>query len=266
MNSNPKQLIFIVLFTLVCMVTTTGYADHVCGDTNSDGELNVSDAVYLINYVFLEGSPPPDPDCCGTPCGEMVTDYDGNTYRTVLIGDQCWMMDNLKVTHYRNGDSIPNVTDDIEWHDVSAGAYCDYNNDTANADVYGRLYNWYAVTDGRNIAPEGWHVPTLEEWQTLADYLGGEAVAGGKLKMPGTMFWQSPNTGATNESGFTALAGGYRNDWGNFIHMADDARFWTSTAYTGTNGEYVYLVYDSSELLQTWLYWRFGLSVRCVKD
>jgi uncharacterized protein (TIGR02145 family) len=257
--------VLVVIIAFVGLALTDSNAEYICGDANSDGSLNVSDAIYIANYVFV-GGPAPEPDCCGIACGEIVTDFDGNFYRTVLIGDQCWMMDNLKVTHYRNGDTIPNVADANEWHGFGEGAFCDFNNDPVNVDTYGRLYNWYAVTDGRNIAPEGWHVATLEEWQALADYLGGNAIAGGKLKATGTTFWLSPNTGATNESGFTAMPGGYRNDWGQFVHMADEARFWTSTMYTGTNGEYLYLVYNNSELLQTWLYWRFGLSVRCVKD
>jgi uncharacterized protein (TIGR02145 family) len=265
MNSNLKLIVSVVLFILLCLATTIAHADYICGDNNGDGGINVSDAVYIVNYIFI-GGPAPDPNCCGISCGGTVTDYDGNFYRTVRIGDQCWMMDNLKVTHFRNGDPIPNVTDAGEWLSLGTEAYCDYGNDPANADIYGRLYNWYAAIDSRNIAPEGWHVATLEEWQMLADYLGGDDVAGGKLKMAGTAYWLSPNTGATNESGFTAMAGGYRDEYGNFIHMADQARFWTSTMHTGTDGEYLYLVYDNSELMQTWLYWRYGLSIRCVKD
>jgi uncharacterized protein (TIGR02145 family) len=101
-----------------------------------------------------------------------VTDYDGNVYQIVLIGGQCWMMENLKVTHYRNGDPIPHVPNIGEWYGLSSGAYCDYNNDPGNVETYGRLYNWYAVDDSRNIAPEGWHVPTDDEWKQLEMYLG----------------------------------------------------------------------------------------------
>jgi uncharacterized protein (TIGR02145 family) len=267
MNSNSKSTISIILFVLLCFATTIAHADYICGDANSDGDLNVSDAVYLINYVFIFGSPAPAPNCCGYPCGGTVTDYDGNFYRTVRIGDQCWMMDNLKVTHYRNGDPIPNVTDAGEWHSLGTGASCDYNNDPANADIYGRLYNFYAVTDIRNIAPEGWHVATDEDWQTLVDFLGGEEVAGGKLKLPGTTYWLDPNTGATNESGCTALPGGYRSEYGSFTVMGNQARFWTSTMNGSANfGWYYFLSYDSLQSVRTWLYAQFGLSVRCVKD
>jgi uncharacterized protein (TIGR02145 family) len=137
-----------------------------------------------------------------------VTDIDGNIYHTVTIGTQVWMVENLKTTKYRNGDPIPNVTGNA-WAALTTGAYCWYNNDAATYKAtYGALYNWYAVADSRNIAPTGWHVPTDAEWTTLTTFLGGESVAGGKLKETGTNHWTSPNTGATNETGFTALPGG----------------------------------------------------------
>ena len=112
---------------------------------------------------------------------DTLKDIDGNVYKTVKIGNQWWMTENLKVIHYRNGDKIPCLTDDDEW-DQSTRAYCYYNNDTTNVEIYGRLYNWFAVNDSRKIAPEGWHVPTDEEWQELVDYLGGDTLAGGKMK------------------------------------------------------------------------------------
>jgi len=115
----------------------------------------------------------------------VVVDIDGNFYAVVKIGDQWWMAENLKVIHYRNGDAIPNVTL-REWSALTTGAYCDWGNDPNNAGIYGRLYNWYTVADSRKIAPEGWHVSSDEEWQTLVDYLGGSSVAGGKMKETGT--------------------------------------------------------------------------------
>ena len=164
-----------------------------------------------------------------------VTDIDGNVYQTVKIGDQWWMAENLKVTHYRDGTEIPEITDDGTWAGLSSGAYCNYDNDDNNADTYGSLYNWYAVTDSRNIAPEGWHVPSDAEWTTLTTYLGGESVAGGKMKETGTTHWTSPNTGATNESGFAALPGGYRSDGdggpGYFGGEGNYAYFWSSPEY-----------------------------------
>ena len=158
-----------------------------------------------------------------------MTDIDGNTYQTVKIGNQWWIAENLNVTHYQNGDAIPNVTDSAAWWGLTSGAYCNYNNDAANVAVYGRLYNWYAVHDSRNIAPAGWHVPSDAEWQTLVDYLGGDPVAGGKMKEAGTTHWISPNTGATNESGFSGLPGGYRHTDGYYYDISYSASFWTFT-------------------------------------
>ena len=194
-----------------------------------------------------------------------VTDIDGNTYQTVKIGEQWWMAENLKVTHYRNGDAIPNVTNDTTWSDLTTSAYCNYNNNSSNATTYGRFYNWYAVNDSRNIAPTGWHVPSDAEWQTLVDYLGGDA--GGKMKETGTTHWNSPNTGATNESGFTALPGGCRRySSGSFSSMRSTASFWSSTEYY-TYGACVRTLSCSYSYVARYCYYeRNGYSVRCVRD
>jgi len=196
-----------------------------------------------------------------------VTDIDGNTYKTVKIGDQWWMAENLKVIHYRNGDSIPNVTDATEWSNLTIGAYCNYDNNVNNATTYGSLYNWYAVNDSRNIAPEGWHVPSNNEWQTLVDYLGGVLIAGGKMKETGTTHWNSPNTGANNESGFTALPGGYRDGDGPYGEVGAYAYFWSSTEYDSDhalNGRSLGYSYSG-------VGWgsspkQYGFSIRCVRD
>ena len=195
-----------------------------------------------------------------------VTDIDGNTYQTVKIGEQWWMAENLKVTHYRNGDAIPNVTNDTTWSDLTTSAYCNYNNNSSNATTYGRFYNWYAVNDSRNIAPTGWHVPSDAEWQTLVDYLGGDA--GGKMKETGTTHWNSPNTGATNESGFTALPGGCRfSIGGSFYDMGYYAFFWASTEYGTYYAWSRVLFYYSSSVYRKYYYGkRDGFSVRCVRD
>jgi len=249
-------------------------AEYVCGDANSDGSLNVGDAVFMINHVF-KGGPAPEPDCCNY-CPPIVTDIDGNVYPVVKIGDQCWMMENLKVTHYRNGDPIPNVTDDNEWSD-STDAYCNPENDEGNVATYGRLYNWYAVDDSRNIAPEGWHVPSDEEWKQLEMYLGmsqAEADAdmwrgtdeGGKLKESGTTHWVSPNTGATNESGFTALPGGFRNLYGTFSNVGNSAHFWSSTEAGSYHALFRFLDHNRSQVGRGGSYKLNGYSVRCVRD
>lgn len=139
-----------------------------------------------------------------------VTDADGNVYNTINIGGQVWMLENLKTTKYRNGVSIPNVTDNASWGSLTSGATCSYNNDEANVAIYGRLYNWYAATDVNNIAPSGWHLPSMADWDQLRNYLGGPDIAGGKVKETGYAHWGTPNSGADNSSGFTALPGGSR--------------------------------------------------------
>jgi uncharacterized protein (TIGR02145 family) len=199
-----------------------------------------------------------------------VSDIDGNTYATIKIGNQWWMAENLKVTHYRNGDSIPNITDGAAWAGLATGAYCEYNNDPNNVATYGRLYNWYAVNDSRNIAPTGWRVPTDAQWQFLIDRLGGDDVAGGKMKETGTVHWDSPNTGATNESGFSALPGGSR--WinlssGVYISMGTLTGFWSSTEENSSNAWCRALYYNKIEVVHSNLTIKlYGFSIRCVKD
>jgi len=249
--------VFMALLGIIILIpAATSFAGD-CGDVDNDDALNILDVVYLINHIYKNG---PEPDC-GT-----VTDIDGNVYQTVTIGTQVWMAENLKVTHYRNGDPIPNVTDNTEWQGLSTGAYCNYDNDEHNVATYGRFYNWYAVDDSRNIAPEGWHVPSDAEWQTLVDFLGGDAVAGGKMKEAGYTHWLSPNTGATNESGFTALPDGYRNYLGTFNYIGYDAYFWSSTVDYGSIAWARLLNYNYSVVYRYHNVNRSGYSVRCVKD
>ncbi|MBN2410806.1 Ig-like domain-containing protein [candidate division KSB1 bacterium] len=198
---------------------------------------------------------------------DIVTDIDGNVYQIIKIGDQWWMAENLKVTHYRNGDPIIKVTSNSVWTGLNSGAYCYYNNNSSTADIFGALYNWFAVTDGRNIAPEGWHVPSDAEWQILTDYLGGASEAGGKMKETGTEYWNSPNSGATNESGFTALPGGFRSYLdGVFYSLRNNAHFWSSTEYDNDASWRRKLFYNSTEVSQDYVNKLFGFSIRCVKD
>lgn len=205
-----------------------------------------------------------------------VTDIDGNTYKIIKIGNQWWMTENLKVTHFSNGEAIINVTDNTEWINLSTGAYCNYDNNSSNVASYGRLYNWYAVNNSRNIAPAGWHVPTDEECKELEKYLGmSQSDAdntgwrgtdeGGKMKEEGTTHWQNPNTGATNSSGFSALPGGYRRD-GNYYYMGYSAGFWSSTEQNSGYAWYRLLSYDSSGVGRIGNYKQGGFSVRCIRD
>ena len=199
-----------------------------------------------------------------------VTDIDGNVYHTVSIGSQVWLKENLKAVRYNKGDSIPNVQDGLDWGNLKKGAYCNYDKDPAYAETYGRLYNWFAVSDIRNICPDGWHVPSDAEWQTLIDYLGGDVVAGGKLKATGTLeqgtgLWQEPNADATNGSGFSALPAGFRNYNGSFSLLSYNALFWSSTIDQAFawNREltYKYANVDRYSRNQA-----NGYSIRCIKD
>ncbi|MCD4691469.1 MAG: fibrobacter succinogenes major paralogous domain-containing protein, partial [Calditrichales bacterium] len=181
--------------------------------------------------------------------------------------------ENLKVTRYRNGDAIPNETDNTAWTNLSTGAYCAYNNDNGNAETYGFLYNWYAVADNRNISPAGWHVPTDEEWKELEMYLGmsqsdadatdwrGSPV-GSKLKA--TSGWYSSGNG-TNESGFTALPGGNRSHYGSFYYIGNYGYWWSATEYGSSAWQRGLIYYDSG--VGRYSYGKpYGFSVRLVRD
>jgi len=236
----------------------------------------------IVNYLKGQGADINARDKCGDTVlmkasfttkeifPGTITDIDGNVYQTVKIGNQLWMAENLKVTHYRNGDPIPNVTDNTEWENRKTGAYCNYDNNINNADIYGKLYNWYAVNDSRNIAPEGWHVPSDAECKTMVKYFGGEDVAGGKLKEAGTTHWKSPNTGATNESGFSGLPGGCRYGSGpydTYDNMGNSAYFWSSPESNSYSAWYRGLRYDHSEVYRNYCSdKRYGFSVRCLRD
>lgn len=195
-----------------------------------------------------------------------VTDIDGNVYNTVTIGTQIWMVENLKVTKYNNGTAIPLITDGAAWTSLTTPGYCWYNNDyTTYGSVYGALYNWHTVNTG-NLCPIGWHVPTDAEWTTLTDYLGGLSIAGGKLKETGTSHWAIPNTGATNESGFTALPGGWRGYDGSF-HDITYTGYWWSSTQNGSSAWERELYQGNATVSRNGSNSKFvGFSVRCKKD
>jgi uncharacterized protein (TIGR02145 family) len=196
-----------------------------------------------------------------------VTDQDGNVYNTVTIGTQVWMVENLKTSKYRNGDPIQNVTDSLEWINLTTGAFC-INNKKGYEAVHGYLYNFYAVNDTRNIAPEGWHIPSKADWDALINYLGGEEVAGGKIRESGTTHWKSPNTGATNESGFNALPAGYRYEWGEYAYNGVATSWWSNTREPYQDGFYcTFTSFFSPELHSDALGdKKGGQSIRCIKD
>lgn len=190
-------------------------------------------------------------------------------------GTQIWSSANLDVTTYRDGTPIPQVTDPTQWANLITGAWCYYNNDTANNSTYGKLYNWYAVagihdndpdTPNKILAPIGWHVPADNEWTTLTTFLGGESVAGGKMKSTGTSLWTSPNTAATNESGFTGLPAGSRNYDGAFVLIGSNCFLWSSSEYFSSNAWYLYLNYNNGIANRYNWNKKAGLSVRCLRD
>lgn len=207
----------------------------------------------------------------GLPYG-TVTDIDGNIYNAIKIGEQIWMAENLKTTKYNDGGIIPNRSDDTTWEQTESGAYCWYENDeNTYKNTYGALYNWYAVKTAK-LCPAGWHVPSKEEWMLLASYLGGSDLAGGKLKEAGTTHWESPNQGAINVTGFTALPGGVRDSgggWGTyFFQIGTYGFFWSSTPPSGDTHNNISLAHDSGTLsfATLWSVGNPGISVRCLKD
>ena len=212
------------------------------------------------------------------PSQPIAIDIEGNVYKTIIIGTQTWMAENLKTTKYRNVDPIPNATDQTEWNALRTGAFCNYDNLIYRAETYGRLYNNFAVSDSRNIAPVGWHVPSVEEWQILIDFCGGNDIASDVLKEAGLTHWNAPNPydtqaiqmtprGATNESGFTALPGGMRSNEFEYLNM--NGVWWTT--------EVDYLAYEVKAVIisSNFSYrnvfkgsipLRYGVSIRCIQD
>jgi uncharacterized protein (TIGR02145 family) len=204
-----------------------------------------------------------------TPAGTTVTDIDGNVYKTVTIGNQVWMAENLRTTRYRNGDLIGTThpaTLDISSESAPKYQWA-YAGNESNVATYGRLYTWFAVTDSRAIAPTGWHVPTDAEWTTLADFLGGKSMAQGKLKEAGTSHWNNPNTDATNESSFTALPCGNRWVNGSFLGLGDFTHWWTDTEHDAERAWRRILVKDApADNFRGYADKKIGWLVRCVRD
>jgi uncharacterized protein (TIGR02145 family) len=195
-----------------------------------------------------------------------VTDIDGNGYHDVSIGTQVWLKENLITSRLNDGTAIPVVTDDASWENLSTPGNCYYgNNEKSVKATYGTLYNWYAVNTGK-LCPTGWHVPTDAEWKTLISYLGGESLAGGKLKETGTDHWISPNTGATNETGFTARAGGERDMSAIFNGSGAYCFLWASTEYDVSSAWTFWLSCDNNYMLRGTHDKNEGFSVRCLKD
>ena len=259
------------------------YIDYM--DIKQDLYLNIIDIVILVDIILnpaLIGCTDPNAlnfnpvalyDDGNCDYSNIVIDIDGNIYTTVIIGSQEWMAENLRVTQYRNGNSIPNVLELSEWSLLNSGGYCYLNNDEQNIDVFGNFYNWGAVIDESEICPEDWHIPTDDEWQILVDFLGGDDIAGGSLKSTGTVesgdgLWFEPNVGATNNSGFTSLPAGYRYFDGLYYMQGEGSYFWSSTERFNRGMVWGRALVNT----YTWVshysfgYPGTGASIRCVRD
>jgi len=206
---------------------------------------------------------------CREQQGNSYSTLNNQSYKYVKIGKQIWMAENLNASTYNNGDLIPQVQNAAEWSQLTTGAWCYYGNKTKNGKIYGKLYNWYAVQDPRGLAPEGWHIPSDREWAELIKFLGGEDFAGGKLKEAGTKHFHSPNTGATNESGFTALPSGSRSARdGSFNFLGYASPFWTATEANRIFAWNWVMANNRNDTgaLELGRDKKGGSAVRCVKD
>lgn len=217
-------------------------------------------AILLFNMTF------------GLPIlsiAQSISDMDGNMYTTVKINQQTWLGQNLNVSHFRNGDPIPEVRTDEEWEKAGnehKPAWCYYENSTAQGKTYGKLYNWYAVNDPRGLAPKGYHIPTDQDWNTMSSYLGGGEKAGGKLKEKGMAHWKSPNTEATNSSGWNGLPAGLNYSFGTFVGVGSTGYWWTSVENGEVTANVYSLSFENSTLFDLFLNKGVGLSVRCIRD
>jgi len=268
----------------------TAFAKEIANSTSNDGSYsgykvpsdipNGTDYKVQVHTLDLQviGYSEPFTVQASSSGETTVTDVDGNVYQTVKIGNQWWMAENLKVTHYRNGNPIPMVTDNDEWENCSAGAYCVYDNDISHMETYGCLYNFFAVDDSRKIAPSGWHVPTDEEWKTLEIYLGMSQSEANNTGWRGTdqgkklksiSDWPHGSGGGTNESGFTAIPAGSRFEGGNYTNKDLYADFWTSSPseYDLAEAWCRFLDCDYDGIFRTSYFRKIrGVAVRCVKD
>ena len=260
----------------VCWATTTNPTIADNKTTDGSGTANYTSVItgltsettyYLRSYATNSVATSYGSEVSFTP--GIVTDIDGNVYHTVTICDQAWLVENLKTTKYRNGDPIDNVLGDANWASlIYTGAYCWYNNDVAYKSTYGALYNYWAVSDSRKIAPLGCHVPSIDEWNTLINCLGGASESWwGKLKETGTAHWLTPNTDANNSSGFFALPGGDREAIeGKFEMMGLEGFWWSSTQDNAPGAKLLVLYYNYLNGYTSGYYFRGGFSVRCLRD
>ncbi len=263
-------------------VNWTGDTEHLDDADSAEAVVSMpsEDVVLTANFQQEDDDPAP-----GT-----VTDIDGNVYQTVIIGEQEWMAENLRVTKYNNGDAIPTGLNANDWGSTTSGAYAIYNNDEDMLEAYGKLYNWYAVDDARGLCPEGWSVPSDDEWTQLVDYLisqgypnesdnpngAGNALKscrqvnhpdGGDCDTSEHPRWNSHSTHyGFDEFGFSALPGGLRNTNGNYNFIGGDGFWWSSSEYSSTDAWYWYMISSFGRVYRNYFNKRDGFSVRCIKD
>jgi uncharacterized protein (TIGR02145 family) len=200
-----------------------------------------------------------------TTSSETVKDQDGNSYKTVKIGTQTWMAENLKVTKYNDGTSIPVITDKKAWDTTNTAAMCEYDNSNANGTTYGKLYNFYVVESSK-VCPIGWHVPSDQEWITMINFLGGDSIAGNKMKAIDNTLWTNLSSNSTNSSGFSGLPGGNRWADGVFDGITRHTTWQTSTEANSTSSFGRYISNTTANVGRSWTSKRYGLYIRCLKD
>jgi uncharacterized protein (TIGR02145 family) len=253
------------------------------GTNNPDSTLTISGSTHITKNTLINGTLKlPNgsgtgkilqSDSIGNANWVDINSISSSNLPYTQICGQRWTTLNLEVSTYRNGDVIPQVTDQATWFSLSTGAWCWYNNDSATyAATYGKLYNWYAVNDPRGLAPIGWHIPTNSEWSILINCLGGQSIAGCRMKFPGSNLWSQPsilgnNNNSTNISGFSAVESKGRGSFGQWnVDTNDGAYFWSSSFVDAANAYYFNLVYYNCGINKLSNRKYYGLSVRCIKD
>lgn len=219
--------------------------------TNANGTAYGAEVTFTTATLFTPGG--------------GVTDKDGNTYQTIIIGTQEWMKENLKVSKYRDGSEIATGLNNFDWSTTTEGAFAIYEDLASNNTTFGKLYNWYALVDTRGLCPTGWHVPSDAEWTTLENYLGGVSVAGGKMKAVSSL-WASPNAGATNECGFSGLPAGIRTTSGSYSALGNQCNFWSTTEATSGDAWSRKLTAENGYSYKYSYFRQPGFSVRCIKN
>ncbi len=245
-------------FFLIFIAASFFACEKEAGSANMNSGGTKSDTSNIINQPI-------------SGYGPNITDIEGNSYKTVYIGKQLWMAENLKVSKYNDATVIPNVTDETQWSNLTTGAWSIFDNDTLNNVKYGKLYNWYVIIpstkENKNVCPTGWHVPSIKDWNVLIDYLGGDSVAGGKMKEEGNTNWlYKPNKDASNSSLFTALPGGFRFRSGSYAFNGFNGGWWSSTEYFLNDARVLDLYGDNGKAYINHHNKGDAFSIRCLKD